>query len=69
MTDADALVAVVEEVRSTSFPDIPPDLVREIVEIQVRYQDDSAEALRRTRQAISRAAVASVAGRSPEETP
>lgn len=68
MRDADALVAVVEEVRMANHPEISPELVREIVEIQVRYQDDSAEALRRTRQAISRAAAESVAARSPEET-
>ena len=68
MTNADALVAVVEEVRLANSPDISPELVREIVEIQVRYQDDSAEALRRTRQAISRAAADSVVPRLPEET-
>lgn len=67
MRDADALVAVVEEVRRANHPEISPELVRDIVEIQVRYQDDSAEALRRTRQAISRAAAESVAARSPEE--
>jgi len=53
MTKGDRLFQTVEEIRLTRFPRLDPALVEEILTYQIQFQEDRAEAQRRTERAIS----------------
>lgn len=48
------LLATVEKVRSSSFPNLDKRLVEQILEIQRQFAEDRIEARKQTEQAISR---------------
>jgi hypothetical protein len=56
----DQLFAALEQVRSQVHPELEAALVSDILEIQLQFQDDPAEARQRVRQRVSKWAVAQV---------
>ncbi|MBP5891024.1 hypothetical protein [Streptomyces scabiei] len=48
------LLATVEEIRTNKYPSLDPDLVSEILEVQLRFAEDRAEARKRTEQIVNR---------------
>lgn len=53
MKDRERLFESVEKIRGTDFPDLSPDLVRDVLATQIRLQEDRVEARRRTHQVVS----------------
>jgi hypothetical protein len=56
----DRLFAALEQVRSQMHPELGADLVRDILDIELQFQDDPAEARQRVRQSVSQWAAAQV---------
>jgi len=54
----DRLFATLEQVRSQTHPELEADLVHDILDIELQFQDDPAEARQRVRQRISQWATA-----------
>lgn len=52
MKDTERLFVTVEQLRGELFSDLDPDLVREVLHVQVQFQDDRPLARQRTGQAI-----------------
>ena len=52
MTAEDDLLDTIEEIRKGKFPDIPAELVKEIVLIERDYTDNRQESYKRIAQAI-----------------
>lgn len=52
--ETDALFATVEDVRARSYPDVPADLVAQVLHIQYLHAEDRGEARKLTEQVISR---------------
>lgn len=50
--EVEELINVLEGIRSTQYPDIPPELIRGIVETQFESQDDRAASKRNTKKLI-----------------
>lgn len=48
------LIATVEEIRATKYPDLDPELVNAVLEVQHQFAEDRAEARKRTEQLINR---------------
>lgn len=48
------LRTTVEEVRKERYPDLDPELVSEILQVQHRFAEDHAEARKRTEQIVNR---------------
>jgi RIO-like serine/threonine protein kinase len=49
MSDVDALIKTVQDLRYKKYPDLPEDLVNEILKIEIECTDDRVEALKRIR--------------------
>ena len=60
MKPNDRLFAALEHVRAQTHPELEADLVRDILNIELQFQDDQAEARQRVRQRISQWASAQV---------
>ena len=41
--EIEELISVLEEIRSTQYPDIPADLIKNIVYVEFEKQDDRAQ--------------------------
>ena len=52
MTPEQDLLDTIEEIRNSKFPDIPAELVKQIVLIERDYTDNRQEAYKRITQAI-----------------
>ena len=52
MTHQDELLDTIEEIRKKSFPELPPDLVKEIVLIEQNFTDNRQEAYKRIGSAV-----------------
>lgn len=50
--EIDELIQVLEEIRSTQHPDIPADLIRNIVYTQFEKQDDRAQSRKDTKKLV-----------------
>lgn len=50
--EIDELIQVLEEIRSTQYPDIPADLIRNIVYTQFEKQDDRAQSRKDTKKLV-----------------
>jgi ABC-type histidine transport system ATPase subunit len=48
------LLATVEEVRKERYPDLDPELVSEILQVQHQFAEDHTEARKRTEQIVNR---------------
>ncbi|MGW7065972.1 hypothetical protein ACWGII_06180 [Streptomyces sp. NPDC054855] len=48
------LLATVEEVRKERYPDLDPELVSEILQVQHQFAEDHSEARKRTEQIVNR---------------
>lgn len=46
------LRATLENIRTTNYPDIPPEVISEIVDVQHEYQDDPTKRQNETRKVI-----------------
>lgn len=60
----DQLFIALENVRFQMHPELDAVLVREILDIELQFQDDPAEARQRVRQRVSRWAAASARSES-----
>lgn len=49
----DRLFAALEQVRAQMHPELEADLVRNILEIELQFQDDPTDARQRVRQRVS----------------
>jgi hypothetical protein len=56
MSDPAELAATIEQVRTTQFPQLPPDLVQQILAIEAAHVDDRATAMRDIKAAVLMAA-------------
>jgi hypothetical protein len=52
MTPEQDLLDTIEDIRKTKFPDLPAELVKQIVRIERDYTDNRPEAYKRITQAI-----------------
>lgn len=50
--EIDELIQVLEEIRSTQYPDIPADLIKNIVYAQFEKQDDRAQSRKDTKKLV-----------------
>lgn len=50
--EVEELIAVLEGIRSSQYPDIPPKLIRNIVETQFENQDDRTTSRRSTKKLV-----------------
>lgn len=50
--EVEELITVLEGIRSAQYPDIPPELIRSIVETQFENQDDRAASKRNTKKMV-----------------
>ena len=57
------LLDTIEEIRKKHFPEIPADLVKQVVEIERNFTENRAEAYRLVTQAID----SHVAGKTPTQ--
>ncbi len=48
------LLTTVEEVRKERYPDLDPELVSEILQVQHQFAEDHTEARKRTEQIVNR---------------
>lgn len=70
MTTNNKLTEIVEGVRAQKYPDLPSELVSEILDVQLRLQDDPAEARKRTQQALHKHVTNALSeGPQEDETP
>jgi hypothetical protein len=60
--EIDELLGVLEEIRAERYPDIPADLIREIVSAQSGNQDNRAQGRRQTKTLIDDFLKSAVAG-------
>jgi len=52
MTHEDELLNTIEEIRKRSFPGLPADLVKEIVQIEQNFTDNRQEAYKQIGRAV-----------------
>jgi hypothetical protein len=52
--EREKLFDTIEELRAATFPDLDPQLVREILTVQIQFQEDRADGRRRTEQLVTR---------------
>ena len=50
--EVEELIVVLEDMRASQYPDIPPELIRSIVETQFENQDDRTVSRRTTKKLI-----------------
>lgn len=52
--EQEGIRSTLEEIRASLHPEIPSSILDEIIDIQVAYQDDADEAMRKTRSVIDK---------------
>lgn len=67
MKERERLFDTVEEIRANNYPDLDAGLVRDLLNTQIRMQEDRAEARHRTEQTITRWAAANAAPATGED--
>ncbi len=53
-TTIDVLRETVHEIRAASFPMVPASLINEILEIEIRFQENSEQAIAEIEQIVSK---------------
>ena len=48
------ILEVLEKIRATEFPDVPPSVVREILQVQFERGDDRVSARTKTQEVVNR---------------